>query len=141
MRVPAVFAALCAVSVGISVGIAGPAAAQPSPPVPVPETPPGTPATMFVDDPAVVDAYPTRPQAWSRLPGDRAVRLHFTIGTPDCYGVTVETSETEDQVVVDLKTGTVPTAVDRACIMIALSGGLDVPLHYPLGDRQVLSLT
>jgi len=96
---------------------------------------------MFVDNPAIVDAYPTRPQAWSRLPGDRSVRLHFTIGTPECYGVTVETSETDEQVVVELKTGTVPTATDRACIMIALSGGLDVPLHYPLGDRPILSLT
>ena len=47
----------------------------------------------------------------------------------------------EDHVVVDLKTGTLPTAVDRACIMIALSGGLDVPLHYPLSDRPVLSAT
>lgn len=120
---------------------ATPAAAQPPSPVPIPETPAGTPVTMFVDDPAIVNAYPTRPQAWSRLPGDRSVRLHFTIGTPDCYGVTVATSETEDHVVVDLKTGTLPTAVDRACIMIALSGGLDVPLHYPLSDRPVLSAT
>lgn len=120
---------------------AGPASAQPPALIPIPETPPGTPAAMFVDDPAIVNVYPTRPQAWSRIPGDRSVRLHFTIGTPECYGVTATVEETDEQVVVDLRTGTLPTAVDRACIMIALSGGLDVPLHYPLGDRRVLSLT
>ncbi|MDA2894094.1 hypothetical protein PDG61_24515 [Mycolicibacterium sp. BiH015] len=59
---------------------AAPAAAQPPAPVPIPETAAGTPVTVFVNDPAIVNAYPTRPQAWSRLPGDRAVRLHFTIG-------------------------------------------------------------
>ncbi|OAN36990.1 hypothetical protein [Mycolicibacterium iranicum] len=136
MRVWAVVIAVLALSTSTVA-----ASAQPPAPVPIPEAPPGTPATVFVDNPAIVDAYPTRPQAWSRLPGDRAVRLHFTIGTPECYGVTVATSETEDEVVVDIRTGTLPTAVDRACIMIALSGGLDVPLHYSLGDRQVLSAT
>ncbi len=120
---------------------AGPASAQPPAPVPIPETPAGTPAAMFADDPSIVNAYPTRPQAWSRIPGDRSLRLHFTIGTPECYGVTAAVSETAHQVVVDLRTGTLPTAVDRACIMIALSGGLDVPLQEPLAGRQVLSLT
>ena len=32
-----------------------------------------------------------------------------------------------------------PGAVNRACIMIALFGTLEVPLQAPLGDRQVLS--
>jgi hypothetical protein len=31
--------------------------------------------------------------------------------------------------------------VDRACIMIALFAGLDVPLQEPLGTRAVLSVT
>jgi len=135
MRLPA----LATVSCAVFIGLAAPASGQA--PVPIPETPPGTPAAMFVDDPAVVNAYPTRPQAWSRIPDGRSVRLHFTIGTPDCYGVTATVSETAEQVVVDLRTGTLPAAVDRVCTMIALSGGLDVPLHYPLGDRQVLSVT
>lgn len=136
MRVFATVIAVLALVMG-----AGTASAQPPAPVPVPETHPGTPTTMFVDDPAIVSAYPTRPQGWSRLPGDRAVRVHFTIGTPDCYGVTATVTETAEQVVVDLRTGTLPTAVERACIMIALSGGLDVPLNNPLGNRQVLSST
>lgn len=135
MRLWALAMAFCAVLIGLAAPASGQA------PVPVPETPPGTPAAMFVDDPAIVNAYPTRPQAWSRTLDDRAIRLHFSIGTPDCYGVTATVSENAEQVVVDLRTGTRPAAVDRVCIMIALSGGLDVPLHYPLGDRQVLSLT
>ncbi|KWX65493.1 hypothetical protein [Mycobacterium sp. NAZ190054] len=120
---------------------AGPAAAEPSAPVPVPETPPGTPSAMFLDDPAVVHVYPTRPQSWSRLPSDRAVRLHFTTGTPDCYGVTATVQESAEEVVVDLRTGILPHAVDRACIAIALFGALDVPLQQPLGARRVLSAT
>ena len=96
---------------------------------------------MFVDDPAIVDAYPTRPQAWSRTADDRAVRLHFTIGTPDCYGVTATVHETAEDVIVDLRTGTLPQAAERACIMIALFAGLDVTLQEPLGTRRVLSVT
>lgn len=121
--------------------LAGPAAAQPIEPVPIPESPPGTPATMFVDDPAIVNAYPTRPQSWSRVPDDRVLRVHFTSGTPECYGVTATVAETADAVTVDLRTGTLPQAVDRACIAIALFGALDVRLHEPLGVRRVLSAT
>lgn len=128
------------------VGCAVPtAAAQPAPespqPVEVPETLPGTPAAMFLGDPAIINAYPTRPQAWSRTADDRTVRLHFTSGTPECYGVTATVRETPEDVIVDLRTGTLPQAADRACIMIALSAGLDVPLQEPLGTRRVLSVT
>lgn len=135
---------VCAVVIAVIVALvtgAVPASAQGPDPMPIPETPPGGPVSVFLDDPAIVNAYPTRPQAWSRLPGDTGVRLYFTIGTPECYGVTATVSETPEQVIVDLRTGTRPAAVDRACIMIALSGGLDVPLNNPLGDRQVLSAT
>jgi hypothetical protein len=137
MRLLAVVMAICAVLIGM----AAPGAAEPAAPVPIPEAPPGTPAAMLVDDPAIVNVYPTRPQSWSRVADDRAVRLYFTVGTPDCYGVTAAVHETPDEVVVDLRTGTLPQAVDRACIAIALFGGLDVPLQEPLGARRVLSLT
>lgn len=137
MRLPAVAMVICAVFLGTAV----PGSAQPPAPVPVPESPPGTPAAMFVDDPAIVNVYPTRPQSWSRVADDRLVRLHFTVGTPDCYGVTAAVQESPDVVVVDLRTGTLPQAVDRACIAIALFAGLDVPLQEPLGSRRVLSLT
>jgi transcriptional regulator of nitric oxide reductase len=137
MRLLAVVPAICAVLIGM----ATPGSAQPAAPVAIPEAPPGTPAAMFVDDPTIVNGYPTRPQSWSRVVGDGSVRLHFTVGTPDCYGVTAAVHETADEVVVDLRSGTLPQAVDRACIAIALFGGLDVPLREPLGPRRVLSLT
>ncbi|QZT62669.1 hypothetical protein [Mycolicibacterium austroafricanum] len=129
------------VACALLLAAAGRAAAQPPAPVPVPETPTGTPAAMFVDDPAIVNAYPTRPQAWSRGIDERTVRLHFTTGTPECYGVTATVQESADAVLVDLRTGTLPSALDRACIAIALFGGLDVPLQQPLGARRVLSVT
>lgn len=120
---------------------AAPAAAQPTPPpVPVPEVLAGTPALMFTDEPAIVDSHPMAPQAWSRTTDERVVRLHFTTGTPECFGVTATVRETADDVVVDLRSGTLPQAVGRACIMIAVFGGLDVPLQNPPGARRVLSL-
>lgn len=137
MRALGVVMVVCA----LLLAAVGPAAAQPPAPVPVPETAPGTPAAMFVDDPTIVNAYPTRPQAWSRVIDERTVRLHFTTGTPECYGVTATVQESADAVLVDLRTGTLPSALDRACIAIALFGGLDVPLQQPLGARRVLSVT
>lgn len=124
---------------------AAPAAAQPAPepppPVPVPEAFAGTPALMFPDEPAIIDVHPMQPQAWSRTTDDRMVRLHFTTGTPECFGVTASVHETAEEVVVDLHSGTLPQAAGRACIMIAVFGGLDVPLQNPLGARRVLSVS
>lgn len=137
MRVLAAFVAITLVLTAS----AGPASAQPSAPVAIPETPPDTTAMLFTDDPVIVSAYPTRPQAWSRTADPQRVRVHFSSGTPECYGVTATVSETGDEVIVDLRTGTLPQAVDRACIMIAVFGALDVPLQQPLGDRRVLSST
>ena len=143
MRVLAAAVAACAVLAGTVGGFAPPAAAQPPPgplePVPVPEISPGTPALMFVDEPAILDVRPMPPQAWSRTADERVVRLHFTSGIPECYGVTADVRETADDVVVDLRTGTMPQAAGRACIAIAVAGGLDVPLQQPLGTRRVLS--
>ncbi|GAB3222171.1 hypothetical protein [Mycolicibacterium hippocampi] len=144
MRMLAAVVVACAVLAGTVGGFAPPAAAQPPPgppPVPVPETSPDTPALMFVDEPAILDVRPMSPQAWSRTADEHAVRLHFTSGIPECYGVTADVRETDDDVVVDLRTGTMPQAAGRACIAIAVSGGLDVPLQQPLGDRRVLSAT
>ena len=78
---------------------------------------------MFTDEPAIVDAHPMNPEAWSRTTDERVVRLHFTTGTPECFGVTARVHETADDVVVDLCSGTLPQAVGRACIMIAVFGG------------------
>jgi hypothetical protein len=110
------------------------AAAEPYAP---PEVPPG--GVEFVDDPSIVNVHPTRVEGWSRSHRDDAVSVHFTSGTPECYGAHATATETPESVTVDLSTGTRADALDRACIMIALFGTLEVPLAAPLGDRRVLS--
>ncbi|MCT7661514.1 hypothetical protein [Mycobacterium deserti] len=95
---------------------------------------------MFTDNPAIVDAHPMPVASWSRFADDRALAVHFTTGTPQCFGVHATTRETADTVTVELRSGTLPEAVGRACIMIALEGTLQVPLQAPLGDRRVLSV-
>jgi hypothetical protein len=98
----------------------------------------GGPGVVFVDNPAIVDPQPMPAESWSRLEGDHAVAVHFTTGTPECYGVHATVAETPETVTVELRGGTLPEAVGRACIMIAVSGTLEVPLQSPLGNRQVL---
>jgi hypothetical protein len=120
----------------LSVLGAGHASAQTT--VEPPERP--SAGAMFTDNPAIVDAHPTPVAAWSRFADDRALAVHFTTGTPQCYGVHATTQETADTVTVELRSGTLPEAVGRACIMIALEGTLQVPLSAPLGDRRVLSV-
>jgi hypothetical protein len=102
-----------------------------------PEVPPG--GVEFTDDPALVNAHPTRFEGWSRAQRDDAVSVGFTSGTPECFGAHATVAETPESITVDLSTGTRADAVDRACIMIALSGTLEVPLQAPLGDRTVIS--
>ena len=102
-----------------------------------PEVPPG--GVVFVDDPSLVNPHPARVEGWSRAERPDAVAVHFTSGTPECYGTHATATETPESVTVDLSTGTRADAVNRACIMIALSGSLDVPLQAPLGDQLVLS--
>ncbi|KUI44492.1 hypothetical protein AU197_04155 [Mycobacterium sp. IS-1590] len=100
---------------------------------------PGYPGLLFVDNPAIVDPHPLRAESYNRVPGDRAVGVHFTTGTPQCYGVHATVQETPEAVTVELFGGTLPEAVDRPCILIAVAGILDVPLQNPLGSRQVLT--
>ena len=112
------------------------AAAEPFAP---PEAPPG--GVVFTDNPAIVDPHPIRVESWSRAADANAVAVNFTTGTDTCYGVHATVEETPDTVTVDLQGGTLPESVNRACIMIALFGTLDVSLQAPLGDRRVLSAT
>lgn len=100
---------------------------------------PGYSGLMFTDNPAIVDPHPMRAESFSRVADDRAVAVHFTTGTPQCYGVHATAQETAEIVTVQLRGGTLPEAVGRACILIAVSGMLDVPLQSPLGARQVLT--
>ena len=66
--------------------------------------------------------------------------MHFTTGSPECYGVHAHRAETTETVTVELRAGSLPEAVGRMCIMIAVFGTLEVPLQSPLGDREVLSV-
>ncbi len=110
------------------------AAADPTAP---PEVPPG--GVVFVDNPAIVDRHPVAVESWSRAGTDNAVNVNFTSGTDTCYGVHATVQETGETVTVELHSGTLPEAVGRPCILIALFGTLEVPLQDPLGDRRVLS--
>ncbi|MGV0607096.1 hypothetical protein [Mycolicibacterium sp. XJ1904] len=100
---------------------------------------PGHPGLLFIDNPAIVDPQPMRAESYNRVAGDRAVGVHFTTGTPQCYGVHASVLETPETVTVELFGGALPEAAGRPCIMIAVSGILDVPLQNPLGSRQVLT--
>ncbi|MFO7162214.1 MAG: hypothetical protein DIU75_002590 [Mycolicibacterium hassiacum] len=106
--------------------------------VTLPERPDAV-GVRFVDNPAIVDSHPLRPDAFSRVPGDNAVAVHFTTGVPECYGVRATVSETAEAVTVALRGGVVPEAVGRPCIMMAVVGTLEVPLAAPLGSRAVLA--
>jgi hypothetical protein len=95
--------------------------------------------TEFTDNPSIVDSHPLHFESW-RVVGEDVVALQFTTGTPECCGVHAIVHETPETVAVELHGGTLPEAVGRACIMIAVFGSLDVRLHEPLGDREVISL-
>ena len=114
------------------------AAAQPTTVTP-PEVLP-TPGAVFTNDPSIVDPHPMPVESWSRVGAGDVLALHFWTGTPECYGVNATVQETSDRITVELRGGTRPDAVGRACIAIALSGTLEVPLGSPIGDRQVLSV-
>lgn len=104
-----------------------------------PERPPvGVP---FVDNPAIVDSHPVPVESWGRLPDERRIVVSFVTGTPACFGVHATAQETPESVTVELRGGTLPEAVGRPCIMIALTGTVEVPLAQPLGGRRVLSVT
>jgi hypothetical protein len=131
----AVVAALACV---VAVWTAPLAAADPTTVAP-PEIPP-TPGAVFTNDPTIVDPHPMPFESWSRVGDGDVLALHFWTGTPECYGVNATVHETAEDITVELRGGTRPDAMDRACIAIALSGTLEVPLGSPIGGRQVLSV-
>jgi hypothetical protein len=132
-----------AIALGLLVGVAmwtAPVAMAEPTTVEPPEVPPGHPGVVFTNDPSIVDPRPMPVESWSRHGAGDVLALHFTTGTPECYGVNATVQETPENVTVELRGGTRADAVGRACIMIALSGTLEVPLQSPVGDRQVLSV-
>ena len=47
--------------------------------------------------------------------------------------------ETDTTVTISLRTGTLPEAADKMCILVAVFGTLEVQLQGPLGNRQVIN--
>ncbi|MGV0714379.1 hypothetical protein ABQE93_03120 [Mycolicibacterium sp. XJ662] len=129
---------VCAALVTLATCFAPTATAEPTTLAP-PEMPP-RPGVPFVDNPAIVDPHPMPVESWTRVGAGDVLALHFTTGTPQCYGVTATAHETPDTVTVELRGGIVPEAVGRACIEIAVFGTLEVPLQHPVGARRVLSV-
>lgn len=108
----------------------------------------GTPVPDEVDDSEmgtefdsrtdIVGATATMFESWSEV-DDHTVAVHFVTGTPECYGAYATVEETDTTVIVTLRTGALPEAADKMCILVAVFGSLDVPLSRPLGDRHVLN--
>lgn len=108
-----------------------------SPPVPV-EVPVGEVGTMFESTPGLVRAAPTPFESWSQV-SPNTIAIHFVTGTPECYGAEAQVTETDTEVVVALRTGTLPEAADKACIMVAVYGTMQMTLQSPLGDRAIVN--
>ncbi|WP_243858267.1 hypothetical protein [Mycobacterium sp. DL440] len=127
-----------AVLVGLLLAAGCPTAAADPTPVAVPEVAPDPARTLFVNNPAIVDAHLTRIESFSR--DQERLLVNFTAGTPDCFGVHLITQETADAVTIDLRGGTPPESVGRMCIALAVHGTAEVALQAPLGSRQVLTV-
>jgi hypothetical protein len=97
------------------------------------------PVTEFTDNRSIVDSHPLHFESL-RVVGEDGLALQFTTGTPECFGVHAIVHETPEAVAVELRGGTLPEAVGRACIMIAVFGSLEVQLQEPLGAREVIGL-
>lgn len=108
-----------------------------APPVPV-EVPVGEVGTMFESTTGLVRAAATPFESWSQV-SPNTIAIHFVTGTPECYGADAQVTETDTQVIVALRTGTLPEAADKACIMVAVYGTMQMTLHSPLGDRTIVN--
>lgn len=105
--------------------------------VPVlPEEPTPAGATVFTARDDLVEPHPIPVRSWTRADDDR-IAVHFETGTPACFGVDATVTESDTAVTVALRGGTLPEAVDRACIMIAVAGVLELTLQAPLAGRIV----
>ncbi|WP_072805425.1 hypothetical protein [Rhodococcoides yunnanense] len=108
-----------------------------APPVPV-EVPVGEVGTMFDSTPELVRASSTPFESWSQI-SPNTIAIHFVTGTPECYGADAQVTETDTEVVIALRTGTLPEAADKACIMVAVYGTMQMTLQSPLGDRAIIN--
>ncbi|GGG17657.1 hypothetical protein GCM10007304_34700 [Rhodococcoides trifolii] len=108
-----------------------------APPVPM-EVSDDQVGTEFTVTPTLLRAQTTPFEAWSPLSGNR-IAVHFVTGSPECYGADATVVETPSDVTITLRTGTLVSAEDKACIMIAVYGTMVLDLSTPVGDRKVLN--
>ncbi|WP_066909031.1 hypothetical protein [Millisia brevis] len=76
--------------------------------------------------------------SWSELAGNQ-IAIHFTSGSPACFGADAGVQETPSTVTITVRTGRLATALDHPCLMVASYSTLVVNLSQPVGDREVLS--
>lgn len=116
----------------------GSAASQPQG-SPVPTESDDSPAgTEFANRVDIVGSRTTVFESWSEV-DEYTVAVHFVTGTPECYGAYSTVVENDSTVAITLHTGSLPEAVDKMCVLVAVLGTLDVPLSAPLGDRRVVN--
>lgn len=81
-----------------------------------------------------------RPQPWDKaevLPGDESLKVFFTGGVPECYGVDRhEVVYEEDRIVVTLFSGRKPGA--QVCIELAQRLAVEVHLSEPVEGRAIV---
>lgn len=93
---------------------------------------------LLQPDPTIVNPHPIPFGSWTKI-GESRLAVHFDIGSPECYGVDVRTTETTTAITVELRSGMRPTAVGKMCTMIAMMASLEIQLKSPIGNRTVTS--
>ena len=85
------------------------------------------------------DLHNERVSSWSRYEtvSDHSVRVFFTMGDPQCYGVRAAVDEDDTTVRITLYEGTLPDT-PAACTELAASASLVVATRDPVGIRSVI---
>ncbi|MBT1258288.1 hypothetical protein KHP11_27890 [Rhodococcus erythropolis] len=86
----------------------------------------------------LTNTHPVSVTSYSLVEGaGKNIALNFESGSPGCFGVNVSVHETVSDVTVNVKVGTLPSAVGMACTMEVVEATVEVPLDAPLGNRTV----
>ncbi|MCS4531461.1 hypothetical protein NXS13_02930 [Corynebacterium sp. ES2730-CONJ] len=80
---------------------------------------------------------PLRWNSHEVIGGGEKVRVFFNIGTPSCYGIRSEVTESRTAVTISLFEGSLPDAPEQ-CSLVGTSASTVVELARPLSGRLVL---
>ncbi|MFT8703786.1 hypothetical protein [Bifidobacterium aquikefiricola] len=77
--------------------------------------------------------------SWYRydIVSDRLVRVHFTMGNPECYGVRAVVNEETNTVRIALHEGTLPGSPAH-CSLFAAMASLLLTTQNPIGTRSIV---